>query len=274
MTALLRLAKNINDELAFVRILKINFSEAQIYRFKTALDKVLLEEMEFEELKKLNLAQKYFVAAQKLEKSEIAEFSSSLFETVKNARSTADNLLELYYKLVFEIKPYPQLNEFELYKAQNELLVFEKILADFMQTGDYVSAATFLDYIERMAKDKSFELPSVAAKEPDAVQILTIHASKGLEFDYVFVCAISSSSRSFGGGGLMTFDMQFGEKPGFGLILNKFNDKTTPKAVLYKEIWKKPREEAEALRLFYVAVSRAKKYLNAVSYTHLTLPTT
>lgn len=98
-------------------ILKIYFNEAQIYRYKTALDKVLLEEMEFEELKKLNLVQKYFVAAQKLEKSEIAEFSSSLFETVKNARSTADNLLELYYKLVFEIKPYPQLNEFELYKA-------------------------------------------------------------------------------------------------------------------------------------------------------------
>ncbi len=264
--ALLRLAKNINDELALVRILKIYFSEAQIYRFKNALDKVLLEEMEFEELKKLNLVQKYFVAAQKLEKNEIAEFSKSLFETVKKARSTADNLLELYYKLVFEIKPYPQLNEFELYKAQNELLVFEKIIADFMQTGDYVSAATFLDYIERMSKDKSFELPSVAAKEPDAVQILTIHASKGLEFDYVFVCAISSASRSFGGAGLMTFDMQFGEKPGFGLILNKFNDKTTPKAILYKEIWKKPREEAEAMRLFYVAVSRAKKYLNVMSF--------
>ena len=264
--ALLRLAGNINDELAFMRVLKIYFNEAEIYRFKTAMDTALLEEMEFEELKKLNLVQKYFNAAQKLEKRGISEFSSRLFGAVKAARSESDNLLELFYKLVFEIKPYPALDEFGLYKAQNELLVFEKIIADFMQTNDYVSAAAFLDYVERIANDKSFELPAIAAKEPDAVQILTIHASKGLEFDYVFVCAISSVSRTFGGSALMTFDMQFGEKPGFGLILNKFNDKITPQAALYKELWKKPRDEAEALRLFYVAVSRAKKYLNVLSF--------
>lgn len=264
--ALLRLAKNINDELAYVRVLKIYFNEADIYRYKTTLDSLLLEDIEFEELKKLNLVQKYYSAEQKLEKSEILDFSKRLFDTVKTARTEATNLLELFYKLVFEIKPYPILSEFELYKAQNELLVFEKIIADFMQNSDYVSAGTFLDYIERMSQDKSFELPSISAKEPNAVQILTIHASKGLEFDYVFVCAVSTSARAFGSGGLITFDMQFGDKPGFGVILNKHKDKITPQAAIYKELWKKPRDEAEALRLFYVAVSRAKKYLNVMSF--------
>ena len=34
----------------------------------------------------------------------------------------------------------------------------------------------------------------------------------------------------------------------------------------YKTFWQKTRDENEALRLFYVAVSRAKKYLNVLSF--------
>ena len=60
--------------------------------------------------------------------------------------------------------------------------------------------------------------------------------------------------------------MQYGNKPGFGIIVNKYKGKPNPKALIYKQLWQKPREAQEALRLFYVAVSRAKKYLDVLSF--------
>ena len=60
--------------------------------------------------------------------------------------------------------------------------------------------------------------------------------------------------------------MQYGDKSGFGIIANKYKGKSTPKALVYKQVWQKPREESETLRLFYVAVSRAKKYLNVLNF--------
>ncbi|MEI3255768.1 MAG: 3'-5' exonuclease [Candidatus Gastranaerophilaceae bacterium] len=108
-------------------------------------------------------------------------------------------------------------------------------------------------------------MPSANTLELDAVQILTIHASKGLEFPYVFVLSIASSSKTADKSGII-FDMQYGEKPGFGIIASKYKGKPTAKALIYKQLWQKPREKNEALRLFYVAVSRAKKYLNVLSF--------
>ena len=108
-------------------------------------------------------------------------------------------------------------------------------------------------------------MPSINSQDVNAVQILTIHASKGLEYPYVFVLSIASSSKTSDKSNII-FDMQYGNKPGFGIITNKFKGKPTPKALIYKQLWQKPREANEALRLFYVAVSRAKKYLNVLSF--------
>ena len=60
--------------------------------------------------------------------------------------------------------------------------------------------------------------------------------------------------------------MQYGGKPGFGVIAKKYKGKINPKMLVYKTFWQKTRDENEALRLFYVAVSRAKKYLNVLSF--------
>ena len=122
-----------------------------------------------------------------------------------------------------------------------------------------------MDYLEKIKDDRNFELPSIDTEEVDAVQILTIHASKGLEFPYVFVLSIASSSKTVDKSNII-FDLQYGDKPGFGIVVNKYNGKQNPKALIYKQLWQKPREKNEALRLFYVAVSRAKKYLNVLSF--------
>ena len=43
-------------------------------------------------------------------------------------------------------------------------------------------------------------------------------------------------------------------------------DDKNPKAGVYKEIWQSPRDYAEKLRLFYVAISRAKSFLYLTSF--------
>ena len=136
--------------------------------------------------------------------------------------------------------------------------VLEKIIDDFVQNENYLSINSLIDYLEKIKDDRNFELPASDNDDIDAVSILTIHASKGLEYPYVFVLSIAGASRSADSSGII-FDMQYGNKPGFGVIAGKFKGKPTPKALLYKQLWQKPRETNESLRLFYVAVSRAKE---------------
>ena len=57
--AALRLVKNTEDEQAFVRLLKNVLPDYGIYKMKKELDSKLSDTIEFDELKKLNLAQKY-----------------------------------------------------------------------------------------------------------------------------------------------------------------------------------------------------------------------
>lgn len=274
VTALLRLAKNIRDEIALTRILNINLSDRELYKLKIEADKEVLKTKEFNELRKLNLAEKltYIKESDLLSYLNIDENTKSylnvIFETliaITKQKNTL-SLLQIYYKLINEIKPYHNLMGVEQYRAELNLRIFEKIIADFMQGENYVSISSFLEYIDKIKDDRSFELPILAVKDIDAVQIITVHASKGLEFSYTFVTSISTSSKGGSDSATVSFDLQYGNKPGFGIIVHKFEGKPTPKALLYKEIWKKPREKNEALRLFYVAVSRAEKYLNILNF--------
>ena len=164
---------------------------------------------------------------------------------------------------VFNIKEETQATD--TISLNNNLSILEKIIDDFEQNESYISVNSLIDYLDQIKDDRNFELPSINSQDVNAVQILTIHASKGLEYPYVFVLSIASSSKTSDKSNII-FDMQYGNKPGFGIITNKFKGKPTPKALIYKQLWQKPREANEALRLFYVAVSRAKKYLNVLSF--------
>ena len=263
--ALLRLAKNINDEIALLKILTSEFSDAQIYKLKTEMDNLLLDEYDFEQLKKFNFNQKYTLCKEKLSQNTLSDFLKKLNQTLIETKKISSNIVQVYYKLIKEISPYHSTDDLERTKAENNLKIFEKILLNYTEKEEYISIGTFIDYIDKIKEDKNFELPAINTRNTDAVQILTIHASKGLEFEYVFCTAITTNSKN-SDKSTISFEMQYGTKPGFGLILNKYNQKTTPQSVIYKELWKKPREKNEERRLFYVALSRAKKYLNVLSF--------
>jgi len=118
-----------------------------------------------------------------------------------------------------------------------------------------------LALIKRAQLKNDLALPfGEASFAENAVRILTLHGAKGLEFPVVFLAGVTD----FGGGkhtGLLTADPQYPGKPGFGLILNRHDGEKTLKRVLYETVWQEPREDAEALRLLYVGVTRAQNRL-------------
>ncbi len=118
----------------------------------------------------------------------------------------------------------------------------------------------FVRFIEKMQlKDKDLAEPTSISDEEDAVRVMTIHASKGLEFPVVFVLDLT---RRFN---LMDLnnDYIFDDKLGAGI---KFTDgmsrlffRTLPYLGIREE--KRKKLLAEEMRKLYVALTRAEEKL-------------
>jgi ATP-dependent helicase/nuclease subunit A len=93
--------------------------------------------------------------------------------------------------------------------------------------------------------------PPLDAK--DAVSLMTIHASKGLEWSLVVVADLTRSTPN------NSSPIHFDPELGVGLKWEDENGESC-KSSLYilLEYWRKQREEAETLRVLYVALTRAR----------------
>ena len=271
--AMFRLAKNSFDELALIKILSLYLSDYALFALKKTVDTAVMAEVsDFEELKRKNFCEKIIFLKEnnKFDSIEVENYIKNLVSKIFsvcsyiNKHQTDMSLLQIFYRFVNEIKPYVADNTVSEYKSEMNLKILERVISDFMKSEYSVSIDKLLSYIERIKSDRNFELPSSGIAEVDAVRLLTVYASKGLEFPYVFVCAVRNYvSRS---DGKVVLDLQYGNKPGFGLIITKLSGEDTPQYIVYKELWKKVREKNEELRLFYVALSRAEKYLNIIGF--------
>lgn len=118
----------------------------------------------------------------------------------------------------------------------------------------------FYNYLNEILESNNEIKLSLNKEENNSVKIMTIHASKGLEFP---VCYYSGLSKKFNIADLKNL-FYFSSK--YGLILPYYDDgpKNTILKTLLKEDYLK-EEIAERIRLFYVALTRAKEKIILVS---------
>nr|WP_208560208.1 helicase-exonuclease AddAB subunit AddA [Marinilactibacillus kalidii] len=123
----------------------------------------------------------------------------------------------------------------------------------------------FIRFIEKMQKkDKDLAEPSVVNEDEDAVRVMTIHASKGLEFPVVFVLDMSKKFNQ----NELKKPYVFDEKFGVGAEYKEVNESalqpngrftTLPERALKNH--KKNKLLSEEMRVLYVALTRAEQKL-------------
>jgi ATP-dependent helicase/nuclease subunit A len=117
------------------------------------------------------------------------------------------------------------------------------------------SVQQFVDEIARRRGEPEEAEPSLVDETQNAVRIMSVHAAKGLEFETVILPDLSFSS---GSGSLQLFTV---EEPPSIVIANGTDTISAHFRFANGEPLRKlarERDEAESLRLFYVAVTRAQ----------------
>lgn len=117
----------------------------------------------------------------------------------------------------------------------------------------------FLEWIDMMRKEALFETEAEWVREREnAVALMTVHASKGLEFPVVVLPDMSRQVLGRGAGGRVLY------VPGSGLAARLARERGEPEGDgLFDDLrdMERDRELQEAYRLFYVATTRARDYL-------------
>ncbi|MCD7905857.1 MAG: UvrD-helicase domain-containing protein [Clostridiales bacterium] len=117
----------------------------------------------------------------------------------------------------------------------------------------------FLNRIDAVTEGKEFKQAQVLSAENNAVRIMTIHGSKGLQFPVVFLSQVQSKFIKLDRKSKIVFDKNL------GICMNAFDPK---ERIIYDTVSSRAaiisnnRETmAEGMRLYYVAMTRAERRL-------------
>ena len=136
---------------------------------------------------------------------------------------------------------------------QDDLEQYWLLLERFEQDGQIADMALFKDEFKKLYSQKV---------TPSRLQIMTIHKSKGLEFDCVILPGLSSKSSNMDTPLLRWLKLPTQEH-GELLLLSPMKAAHHEQCLLYDYLGKLDTQKSnyELQRLFYVAVTRAKKRL-------------
>ncbi|WP_426003384.1 ATP-dependent helicase [Paenarthrobacter sp. NyZ202] len=81
-----------------------------------------------------------------------------------------------------------------IHQARRNLDAFQDAAAGFLQTSQRIDLLAFLSWLEAAASEEGGLDVAPAETNREAVQLLTVHASKGLEWDVVFVPGLNDGS--------------------------------------------------------------------------------
>ncbi len=129
-------------------------------------------------------------------------------------------------------------------------------------SSSYKGLFKFLKYIDDLLnKDMADKSDDASALNINAVRIMTIHKSKGLEFPFVFLCDADGGFDTRENTANIAFDKDL------GILLKTFYPEreklTSPAFLLFKEKHLSS-QASEEMRILYVALTRAREHLEII----------
>ncbi|NLV82556.1 MAG: UvrD-helicase domain-containing protein [Synergistaceae bacterium] len=211
-----------------------------------------------------------------INKSYLSQNNKKPIELAKTVQNDMPNVWTQIMKLksIAELRGVPDMI-YELMRSPRYLKAYDsnhrsRINANIIRLADlayeYESSqgrsltgcANYMQFAVTNAKQK--EEPDVTDEEQDSVQVLTIHASKGLEYPIVALCGVEDEYKKVSG-------INASEK--YGVIVSKLpdfltnentKDEDTVAGTWYSEI-ENELERSEKERLWYVAATRTRDKL-------------
>ncbi|MBU6429425.1 MAG: PD-(D/E)XK nuclease family protein, partial [Cyanobacteria bacterium REEB65] len=118
----------------------------------------------------------------------------------------------------------------------------------------------FLRFIERMAESgEDLGMAPALSEAADVVRVMSIHASKGLEYPVVLVCGLGKAFNDRDLHGDVLFDSELGLGPKVADVANRLKYPSLSHLAAKERL--RRAGLAEEIRLLYVAVTRAKERL-------------
>lgn len=234
MIAILRLLTNPSDDLALFRILKM-----PIYSFEMEQILLLINDA------KSNHRSLYFLIKKNADFGKISSMLEGLVAFTKF--NCVSRILGEFIQKSKYIQ-YLQDNQ----SVENEekivsIASFLQLIKEYEQSHDDTSLIAFLDYLSLLDQAGATLDNSLTNNVQDAVQILSIHASKGLQFPIVFVPSLVKQRFP---------------------STNKKDPIEIPDDLVIEDIPEGNVHIREERRLFYVACTRAKEKL-LLTYSQL-----
>ncbi|WP_026555555.1 ATP-dependent helicase [Arthrobacter sp. 35W] len=157
---------------------------------------------------------------------------------------------------------------FTIHQARRNLDAFQDAAAGFMQAAERVDLLAFLGWLETAEAQEGGLAMTAPEPNPDAVQLLTVHASKGLEWDVVYVPGLNqgafpsaAADRWSTGAGQLPWPLR-GDRadlPAWDLSGDDQKSWVDSEKLFAEDV--KAHAEEEERRLAYVAYTRAKDAL-------------
>src|SRR6266567_4647537 len=181
--------------------------------------------------------------------SPVSVFARLLIELTRLAAvlDVRDLFFELMNRTRYLEALSPALESSEAARAAANLSRFAELIAESCELSDDRSLEAYMRHLDLVLLSQEDEKPAEVEGLGDAIQVMTIHQAKGLEFDAVFVPGLVEGRLP-----------QSGRSPRFEL----------PAAVLEPLVRGREDVIAEERRLLYVAMTRAKRFLNLTRASH------
>ena len=272
----LRVIHNPLQDFALVALMKspmFSFDEDELARLALQKSEDKVQENFYE---KLVNAQEKIGLQKDLIKAELQKKLGFFMETVQDWRlySKTHSLYDLIWKIYSDRFYYDYVGALPNGQARQANLYALALRADQFEKSNFKGLSRFIRMIDQVL-EAQHNLANVAVAPPkDAVELMSIHKSKGLEFPYVFILNID---QQFNKQDSMS-EVILSRKNGLGLkyvarVATNAKEEYVPSTIklsIPSLTYSQNEEElqlasySELMRLLYVAMTRAEKKLYLV----------